>query len=134
VYHDSICTWQNNFSALAHPHKITPAMTAKTRAVHSLISASLNLTSVMTNFNSPAFNRSATFTNYIAGPLAHIISHLQPSRLAKIIFFLIKFSAMYRDQSIAHEIKTSAPSLEKFAFYESTLLMYRDLAIAQLNK
>src|SRR5512133_4119136 len=68
---------------------------------------------------------------HIAGPLAHIISYLQPSRLAKINLFLLSFQPSI-ETSPSLRRRTFAPSLEKFAFYESTLLMYRDLAIAQL--
>jgi hypothetical protein len=54
--------------ATAHTQNQNCTLTAKTRAVHSLITASVGLSPVA-KFHSPAFNRSATFTNYIAGPL-----------------------------------------------------------------
>src|SRR5512133_2734016 len=102
-------------------------MTAKTRAIPSL-HRDYFLAEVS---GSCRCSRRVTQPPFIAGPLAHIISYLQPSRLAKINLFLLSFQPSI-ETSPSLRRRTFAPSLEKFAFYESTLLMYRDLAIAQL--
>jgi len=114
-----------------HQHSTSLYLDGKNCAMHSLISASVNYLR-HDKFHFVGFQSLSTKNDFYCRAVSTHYQLLTAFAPCKDKFVFIKFSAIYRDQSIAHEIKTSAPSLEKFAFYESTLLMYQDLAIAQL--